>query len=182
MLSPTITIRVALLDSYPTPTYISSHVLPHHTSPIRYLSTSAKVPESSPVGHPLCAPSSACQPPCLQIIAAFSPPNLLLSTSAAFVSILALVENAQALLLLLPSPHVPPPAPNSLGQSDVKSLTTVSDDTTWELSVVRAAHQVLLQAIGSESGNVWNDRADGKLFTEKKRGRIGDIGEGSMYI
>ncbi|KAF8901138.1 hypothetical protein CPB84DRAFT_1623299, partial [Gymnopilus junonius] len=87
--------RVSLLDSYPVPTYATDQRVPFHEAPLRYLSTSDKVN----------IPGKYCLP--------FSPPNLIQTTSASFLSILS-VGDVQGTLILLPSPHIPHPPPKQV--------------------------------------------------------------------
>jgi len=156
---------VALLDTYATPAYISAHALPHHEAPLRLLRTKGKL--SSILGL---------QP--------FSPPNLIQSTSASFLSILSLPSLNQksptpGALILLPSAHIPPPPPNSITPMNTSTL-----EDEWSAENVQAAQYALFAAVGEKCTIVWEGRKgrnDENDIGSGKR-KKGDLGEGGMYI
>ncbi|KAF7368956.1 hypothetical protein MVEN_00221900 [Mycena venus] len=83
---------VALLDTYAVSAYISDTRIAYPDAPMRFLTTD---PSSTSL-------TSIAQP--------FAAPNLVQSTSAAFVALRA-EHSASATLLLIPAPHVAPPRP-----------------------------------------------------------------------
>jgi hypothetical protein len=114
----------------------------------------------------------------------FSPPNLIQSTSASFLSIIStlssLSSNLEATLILLPTPHIPPPPPSSIAPTNISSLDDNSE-AVWEVCVIREAQKVLFGAVGEVVGEWEGGKAAG-IGEKPKVGRRGDLGEGGMYI
>jgi len=118
----------------------------------------------------------------------FSPPNLIQTTSAAFMSRQQLVAQTHqtsqrtidATLLVLPSPTIPRPRPSVPSQ---RNLTTTHDDEnlTWPSDILRNVHVAVFFVFG-EQATLWQ-RKDASGRTRKIAARKrGDVGEGSMYI
>ncbi|KAF7304261.1 hypothetical protein HMN09_00827400 [Mycena chlorophos] len=117
--------KVALLDEYASPAYISGARILPADAPLRYLSTDA-------------VPATTAQP--------FAPPNLIQSTSAAFVAHQA--ERLQSgTIFLVPAASIPPPAPRTLAPSNIARLENSS--VYWDPTIVGNAHQLLLKTIGT---------------------------------
>jgi len=163
---------IALLDSYATPAYITANPVPFHEAPIRYLRTKGLLP---------LTPN----------IEPFSPPNLIQTTSASFLSILSTRlahpstqdpnPSGTGTLILLPIPHIPPPPPSSIAPTSLSNLDDESE-ARWKTKFVRQAQSVLFGALG-EKGGEWEALSDKSGDVEKpKIGRRGDLGEGGMYI
>ncbi|KAI5114977.1 hypothetical protein M0805_006781 [Coniferiporia weirii] len=168
---------VVILDAYSTATYISPAPIPHHEAPLRYLSTS---PASSD----------------LKSLSPFAPPNLLQTTSAAFLTILALHAHslsqpkstkADALAILVPSRRAPKPAPHLLDRDHNNSfaegtaLSALEDSEGWDPAVVRAAHSALQLAAGCKGSTGWLGQAGKDVAGQGRRRRAAEM-EGSMYI
>lgn len=126
----------------------------------------------------------------------FSPPNLIQSTSAAFLSIIyvslaaslatqsAVEPPIKATLLLLPSPHIPQARSSELSRSSAGavSLEEYAHDGLdgWSRDMMDSVDACLL---GGKVGRVW--KAEGKkgsAIAHGGRGRRGDVGDGGMYI
>ncbi|KAK7044825.1 membrane-bound transcription factor site-2 protease-like protein [Favolaschia claudopus] len=150
---------VALLDAYAASVYISDARTTFVDAPLRYLSTSA----------PSTTLSSAAQP--------FATPNLVQSTSAAFVAHRA-EQSASATLLLVPAPHITPPAPRELSSSDY-SLS--GDTTSWSSAHVRTAHALLFAELGEQVASTWKEPPAEKPTAGRARKRPIDTDIG-MYI
>ncbi|EIM79608.1 uncharacterized protein STEHIDRAFT_126306 [Stereum hirsutum FP-91666 SS1] len=172
--------RLALLDTYPVPVYITPQPLLFHEAPVRYLSTVGGKPPASNY-HP------------------FSPPNLIQSTSAAFLSIIyvslaslatpsAVEPPIKATLLLLPSPHIPQARSSELSRSSAGSvsLEEYANDGLdgWSRDMMQGVDACLLGVEGTKVGRAW--KAEGKgsasAIANGGRGRRGDVGDGGMYI
>ncbi|KAK0463702.1 uncharacterized protein EV420DRAFT_1618658 [Desarmillaria tabescens] len=150
--------RVSLLDIYPVPSYITSEPLTFQNAPIRYLSTTNV--------DPVIAPK-------------FSPPNLISSTSAAFMANLS-ISKVQGVLLVLPYPRIPAPAPRKLSPSNIEQLS--DDFAPWNEDTMSTAQTLLFKAIDEKAPDAWvNKSSKGTTIHTTKRQK-GDIGEGGMYI
>jgi len=118
----------------------------------------------------------------------FSPPNLIQSTCASFLSIiptlLSFSSNLEAsctgTLILLPAPHIPPPPPSSIAPTNILSLDDGSE-AVWEACIIREAQKVLFGAVGEVVGE-WEAGKAAGIGEKPKVGRRGDLGEGGMYI
>jgi len=118
----------------------------------------------------------------------FSPPNLIQSTSASFLSIISILSSLSsnleasctATLILLPTPHIPPPPPSSIAPTNISSPDDNSE-AVWEVCVIREAQKVLFGAVGEVVGEWEGGKAAG-IGEKLKVGRRGDLGEGGMYI
>lgn len=155
--------NTALLDSYPVPTYASNDPPSLQDAPIRYLSTTSTNTEPLPNGaaHP------------------FSPPNLIQSASASFLAILS-IKQLPGTLILLPSPHIPHPAPRTIAQANFLRLS--QDDIEWSTDTIRSAQDLLFQfATGELAGLPKWDHTPSNSNTTSSRKRF-EVGEGGMYI
>ncbi|KAF8632646.1 hypothetical protein AX17_004779 [Amanita inopinata Kibby_2008] len=153
--------RVSLLDTYSATTYITPKPTPVHEAPIRYLQTDPKLgPQISAEATP------------------FDPPNLIQSTSASFMSILSISKLTSGTLILLPSAHVPPPAPRTILQPDISRVQENSDE--WSSRMMNTAQHLLISALGEEGHFHWVPK-DEKTITgmSRRKSRIADTG---MYI
>ncbi|KAI0029910.1 hypothetical protein K488DRAFT_79910 [Vararia minispora EC-137] len=150
-----------LLDTYAVPTYISSQPFSFSNAPARFLQTKA-----------IFAPSPHLQP--------FGSPNLVHSTSAAFMAIAALRSLREDVafptsLLLLPSQHLERHRPTNI----VPSLTPVHDTNDgWSAGLMSKAHYQLLQAAGQETSAEWKDPGKRDLPSR----RLDEVGESGMYM
>ncbi|KAG8821944.1 hypothetical protein FRC18_011165 [Serendipita sp. 400] len=89
--------RVTIVDGYSSPAYIRSSRKSDLDHPIRYLQTACAENKITSKG-----------------VKPFRPPNLLLSTSAAFLGILEQGQRIPGLLLLLPFPQIERPPPRTI--------------------------------------------------------------------
>ncbi|KAL5514593.1 hypothetical protein ACEPAG_1909 [Sanghuangporus baumii] len=171
--------KVVLLDAYSTATYISPEPIPHHAAPLRYLSTERKVsPDSSP-------------------LSLFAPPNLIQSTTAAFLNLLALPSKSQnassGLAILVPSRRAPLPSPKSIPLDEDESasatssvLSSIEDSEDWDPALLHQTHQMALEAAGiHDRAGEWTDpilnRREKKPAKPYGRRRLTEAEEG-MYI
>jgi len=152
--------RLLLLDIYPAPTYINPEPVELYRAPVRYLRTRGKT-----------APSPFLMP--------FLPPNLIQSTCAAFVSIAILpTSRMEAILLLLPSQHIPIPR-----GIDISSPPHASEDmnrSIWSETMIRQVHGCLIDLSGVRGLAPWQGGA--LLLGQSEIRRRGDIGDGGMYM
>lgn len=88
----------------------------------------------------------------------FEPPNLIQGASAAFVALRA-QRAAPAALLLVPAPHVAPPAPRSLAPSSFAGADPT--DVPFSSALVGAAHAALC-AILPGNPSAWTPPAPEK--------------------
>jgi hypothetical protein len=148
-----------MVDAYSNPGYISSSP-PSLDPPIRFLATS-----SYPV-----LPKSTVQP--------FAPPNLLLSPSAAFLSLLETTTRCPGLLVLLPLPHIPRPPPHH----DPEPIRTI---TEWPVALLEDLN-ALVGAEGGVTDIVWDAKtmiAGLKTRTQTVRKvKPRDVLDSGMYI
>ncbi|KAF8910325.1 hypothetical protein CPB85DRAFT_683723 [Mucidula mucida] len=153
---------VSLLDTYVAPTYISPEPIPFHVAPVRTLSTT-KIPDE------ISAHTDK-----------LSPPNLIASTSASFLSNLA-VEKKTSTLLLLPLSRIQSPLPKKLSPSDVHSA--MEDYASWPEDTMSSLHQWLFFLNGDKvQDHPWVNDKKNKIHRTTGSSRKGDIGEGGMYI
>ncbi|KAJ8689887.1 hypothetical protein PTI98_012746 [Pleurotus ostreatus] len=151
----------ALLDIYPHHAYITASPLPFHLAPIRYLSLRSSF-----------APMS---------VERFETPNLITSTSAAFMAILATQALTPATLLLLPSPRIPPPPPRTLSPSDIGMVFNTPE---WSQVQMQRATDLLVHASGDPTAGTvvlvrWKATAESKHPGRSAR-RANVIGEGKV--
>ncbi|KAG2124374.1 hypothetical protein DEU56DRAFT_827498 [Suillus clintonianus] len=157
---------ISILDVYSVQSYISSELLPVHEAPVRYLSL---------------------QNISLDPFHMFAPPNILQSTSAAFMSamnIRTLSSSRQynAVILLLPSPEIPRTAPSKLSPS---RLSRPSGDQAWPVETMVEVDEKLFEIVGAKRSGTWAFRSmsGGSAFSlSKKRQNLAEVGEGGMYI
>ncbi|KAG9311324.1 hypothetical protein JVU11DRAFT_8422 [Chiua virens] len=163
---------VAILDSYPTQTYISSQVIPQDRAPIRYLSAGKRtIPDFA--------------------LELFAPPNLLQSTTASLMNELFLrsigenVTRSHTAVVLLPAPKLSSPAPVSF---DGKGFSGDFSGIDWARETLEKAHKCLFAILGDTVGQ-------SSLLVRTKSGvsppvsdlgtirsSLGEVGEGGMYI
>ncbi|KAF9527186.1 hypothetical protein CPB83DRAFT_856518 [Crepidotus variabilis] len=164
--------NIAILDTYPLPTYVSNTRSSFYDAPLRYLSTS---------GATGFLDKEGVQP--------FAPPNLIQSTSASFLSIASLPSSSDSnTLLLLPSPRIPSHRPKQIEKNEFPSPGSDQDeDFEWSIDMLSKVHRLLFDAIGEQdvaSRKVWKlavrtDQAEAKEKSPRKNVHIGDSG---MYI
>ncbi|KAJ7889889.1 hypothetical protein B0H14DRAFT_3081832 [Mycena olivaceomarginata] len=116
-----------------------SSAIPYLDAPLRFLATDA----------PSATLTSSAEP--------FAAPNLVQSTSAAFVALRA-KHSASVILLLVPALHVSPPVPRDLAPSDFSHW---NDPAPWAPTSVRTAH-ALLFAAGEKDTPAWKEPAPEK--------------------
>ncbi|KAA1477845.1 hypothetical protein DENSPDRAFT_845051 [Dentipellis sp. KUC8613] len=168
-------VEIALLDTYSVPVYITPEPVPYYQAPVRYLRTGGS-----------SAPNPRFQP--------FSPPNLLQSTTASFMS-LVYVSTAtsqslsatspplvSATAILLPSPRIPRPRPSELQPSNV-SLIYEEDEAAaeWDAGTMQEVQRAAFEVVGEQPKVEWDASKAERRGGGGKR-RRGDVGEGSMYI
>ncbi|KAL1744093.1 hypothetical protein HDZ31DRAFT_64444 [Schizophyllum fasciatum] len=158
-----------VLDTYAVPAYIidASDASPR-SAPIRYLRT----------------PSAARQSPSIPGSARpYAPPNLLQSTTAAFLSNLNFAyPDTPGTAVLLPAQHIAHPAPKDLTPSTLPSTDYLSadylDEQGWDAETLRTAVQMIL---GHEiPTDVLALRQRDAL--RGRRNIAAAVGEGGMYI
>jgi len=150
---------VVILDSYPVPTYVTDEPIVFHEAPLRYLTTSEETSFPN------------------QDAELFSPPNLIQSTSASFLAILS-VSKTSGTLVLLPSPHIPHPAPKQISASNFSQLA--QDSVEWPSQLINLAQTLLFQALGEDVNQTWRPSKNDHAGKAPKRST--EIGEGGMYI
>lgn len=157
---------ISILDVYSIQSYISSELLPVYGASVRYLS----------LGNISLNP--------FQI---FAPPNILQSTSAAFMSAmnirtLSSSYQSNAVILLLPLPEIARTAPSKLSTS---RLSRPSRDQAWSVEMMVEVDERLFRMVGAKRSGTWALRSmpAGSAFgLSKKRQNFAEVGEGSMYI
>ncbi|KAG7095121.1 hypothetical protein E1B28_005904 [Marasmius oreades] len=155
---------ISILDVYPSPTYISSSLIPQHEAPIRYISSS----------QDLEMPREA-QP--------FAPPNLVHSTtsSALLAQIVTQTSINTGTLILLPFPRVPAPPPKTLQHSNFSHL--MQDGYQWSAEAMNTAHRLLLRGLGHNTSPQWQgSKRDLGISGAATHDARSTIGEGGMYI
>ncbi|ETW75330.1 hypothetical protein HETIRDRAFT_331260, partial [Heterobasidion irregulare TC 32-1] len=150
--------NTVLLDTYPTPVYITAAPVPYRDeAPVRYLST---------------GPSGTGAP-------SFAPPNLIQTTSAAFLSIVSVSSpSPSATAFLLPSPRIPRPRPSDLTQQDVSTIS--EEDIAWPSATMQTVDQAVFEVLGETLKRQWR-RKDGAREGKSQLKRR-EVGDGSMYI
>ncbi|KIK63924.1 hypothetical protein GYMLUDRAFT_195633 [Collybiopsis luxurians FD-317 M1] len=162
----------SLLDTYPTPTYVSSRPIAFQDAPIRYISTSQPNSAIVCLFCPLSTTSSS-EP--------FPPPNLVhSSTSAALLSLIASrFPHLNATLLVLPFPRILPPAPKVLGNSDFSHLS--DDEYQWSAGMMGIVHTLLFSAVGQKPGAPWQTPSNSKASGAASARNRAPVNDG-MYI
>ena len=82
-------------------------------------------------------------------------------------------------LILLPSPHIPPPPPSDI--APINFSPPENRGQIWNTSILQEAQNALFTSVGEKSDIIWKG---GAVLYEKRSGisRKGDLGEGGMYI
>ena len=141
-------------------TYISDQPVSSQNAPIRYLSTTDFDPVCilNSILHDLISK--------LQGVRAesFTSPNVIKTTSAAFMSILSTQTTCSGTLILLPRPQIKERTP--LGIEQINYDTSY----TWPEEMMDQADNLLVNAIGESQSRKWRRATDPQL------------GEGGMYI
>ncbi|KAH8828057.1 hypothetical protein DL96DRAFT_1601504 [Flagelloscypha sp. PMI_526] len=167
--------RVTLLDTYPTLTYlhIDPTTAPGLEPPIRYITTDVK--------NPL-----------LHSLKLFKPPNLISSTTAAFLTQLSLTS-IPSTLLLLPSKRLPTRPPKSVEHSSLDRLTDLvrqGAEENWSEHDIQGVTDLMLklskvQPSDVKGGTEWKTPSVKYVSSEahlmSARGPR-DVGEGAMYV
>lgn len=164
-----------IIDSYPTSSYISPSPASLEPS-IRYLRTTASkhVCKTIHLVHAQLMDEIKSPPP--EDAQSFQTPNLIQSPAASFLTVLeSLTYATPATLLLLPSAHIPPPAPSAL-----ETTSGPEDREDWEPSILAKFHKMVGFAVGIDLPWSAQNRPDRSIRV--KASRRGDIGEGGMYI
>jgi len=147
---------LALLDSYPTPSYITSDT--RYNAPVRYLCASE------------LRLNTAAQP--------YSPPNLVQSTAASFLAVFRVcrsVSGAPCVAILLPSSRLSDPLPKELKAGN--SLVD-ADPEEWPPHTMNVAQDCLFGSRGVQ----WENKSGRGRGTYPSARRKNEIGEGGMYI
>ncbi|KAK2460005.1 hypothetical protein APHAL10511_008011 [Amanita phalloides] len=152
--------KLALLDTYSAPIYASPKPIPIHDAPIRYLATAHEV-------HTLIKANAK----------PFVPPNLIQSTSAAYISIASTSHPTNCTLILLPSAHIPRPPPTTILLPDISRLP--EDLDLWSTDLMNLSQQLLLAAIGQKGQSRWASTDPQMPKSEKRLHRASD---NSLYI
>jgi len=159
--------RLALLDSYSVPVYISNSITQRDR--ILYLSTSGRLEASG--------------------VEPFAPPNLISSTAASFLSIIAThchpgstasTPKMDCTAIFLPFPHMPLPASKQL---ETFTLARSPSDTEWQTEIMQTAQQCLFEALHENPQVKWELSRQVKpkrvSLTAKQRR---SAGEGDLYL
>lgn len=151
-------LRLAIIDIYPVPAYITPSSMSHLSSPIRYLGTST--PRLAPNSNQLKRTGG---------IQVFSPPNLLgtqtLSSAllpSAQVSLISGSSSLQeeAVLILLPWPRISVPAPKNLDKGALHEDLTSPEHDIWSAEELAAtAEAVGMQGVSFGSQERVSQRA-----------------------
>jgi len=157
-----------LLDTYFSKGYISSSD-PPTGAPVRHLA----------VNH---TPSSNLRVPL------YAPPNLVHTTSAAFMALLYLQSlepqgsKVPGLLLLAPSSTLPPQPPSTIGAGEGGPIP-LSDDAEWSADEMELVQSIVCTILGAKTTSVWKGRSTpSRGSSEASKRRTGDVGDGGMYI
>lgn len=156
---------ISILDVYSVQSYISSELLSAHESPVRYLSLQNISLDPSHV---------------------FAPPNILQSTSAAFMSAMTIrslssSHQNNAVILFLPSPEIARAAPSKLSPS---RLSRPLGDQAWPVEMMVEVDARLFEVVDAKRSGSWALKSTpaGNASLSKKRQNFAEIGEGGMYI
>ena len=144
-------------------TYISDQPVSSQDAPIRYLSTTDFDPVCilNSILHDLISK--------LQGVRAepFASPNVIKTTSAAFMSILSTQTTCSGTLILLPRPQIMERTPLTIEKIN---YDTMEGSYTWPEEMMDQADSLLVNAIGESQSRKWRRATDPQL------------GEGGMYI
>ncbi|KAF5339579.1 hypothetical protein D9611_011454 [Ephemerocybe angulata] len=156
---------VSLLDTYSVASYASpAPTAGPDSAPLRFLSL----------------PSSPAPPPSLHA-QPFQPPNLLQSTTAAFLLWLRLQEPpVNATLLLLPSRQLPAPPPKTLLPTHIPGGGSPDHEDAWPADTLTDVTRALLSIIGEESSFEWKAKGGDRIVPAPQR--RSEVGEGGMYL
>lgn len=82
-------------------------------------------------------------------------------------------------LILLPSPHIPPPPPSDI--APIKFSPSEDEEQVWNISIFQGAQNALFASVGEKGDMILEG---GAVLYEKRSGisMKGDLGEGGMYI
>ncbi|PPQ82693.1 hypothetical protein CVT25_009423 [Psilocybe cyanescens] len=156
---------LAVLDTYPTPTYATDVLIPYHDAPIRYLTSET-----------LSFPKSQAEP--------FAPPNLISSTSASFLTTTSSSTSFSRTLILLPSPHIPHAPPKVLSPSNFSQLE--QDAVEWPAALINAAQDLVFHSLAAEGEEANTSKHTWAVPPSAQREKAPkwstQIGEGGMYI
>ncbi|KAG6885014.1 hypothetical protein C0993_006539 [Termitomyces sp. T159_Od127] len=154
-------VKVALLDMYSAPAYISEKPVPFEDAPLRYLATHSVDDITKSKAE------------------AFAPPNILQSTSASFLSVLSTTHSqSRGTLILVPSPHIDPPPPRVLKPTSSFDSDRVTFE--WSETTINLAQDLVFGAIDGIAPH-WTPHIGGGGITSSTR-KKSDVGEGGMYI
>ncbi|TFK47337.1 hypothetical protein OE88DRAFT_1666065 [Heliocybe sulcata] len=154
---------MVVLDTYSASQYIDADPIAVSDAPIRYLSTHSAYPSTFNL-----------------VLSPFSPPNVLQSTSAAFIlaslTCFSLSQSILSTLVLLPSPYSPLP-PNS-------QLTSLglTQKIEWPMDTMLKACEALLGCLGiGQMKEEWGHGNNKKVewLAVRRDGQLPDYG---MYI
>ncbi|KAG8809246.1 hypothetical protein FRC17_003537 [Serendipita sp. 399] len=150
--------RVTIMDGYSSPAYIAPERRNDLDPPIRYLETA-------------CIDEKPTTTTTSKRIKLFRPPNLLLSTSAAFLSILEQGQKTPGLLLLLPFPQIERPPP--------RTIEPIRVGVSWPERQIVEMNSILPASIK------WDPvlaRDIGRLTVSQSKKKKSDAADLSMYI
>ncbi|KAG6888435.1 hypothetical protein C0995_008252 [Termitomyces sp. Mi166 len=154
--------KVALLDTYSAPAYISEKPVPFEDAPLRYLAT-----------HPVDDTTKS-------KAEAFAPPNILQSTSASFLSVLSTTHSqSHGTLILVPSPRIDPPPPKILEPSNF--LRSDQDPFDWSETMINLAQDLVFGSLGDTAPHWIRPTGSAGAGASSAR-KKSDVGEGGMYI
>ncbi|KAG9028032.1 hypothetical protein FS837_004013 [Tulasnella sp. UAMH 9824] len=162
--------RLAIIDIYPVPAYITPFSVSHLSPPIRYLGTST----------PGLALSSN-QPKRTSSIEPFSPPNLLgtqtlSSALLPYTQVSLLSGNSslkeEAVLMLLPWPRVSVPTPKNLDEGTLHEGLTSPEHDIWSAEELAA----IADAVGMQGMSV------GSQERAPQRAKRTNVAPDGMYI
>lgn len=83
-----------------------------------------------------------------------------------------------AILLLLPSQHIPMPRGNGISLSPYTSEDI--NRSIWSETMMRQVHECLVELSGVRVGAPW--QGDTLLLKQSEKKSRGDIGDGGMYM
>jgi len=148
---------VAILDSYPAPSYISDGPSSIYESPLRLMKTTAAGPVTN------------------RSVEGFLPPNLVQLLPAAILSLLEILS-VPGWLVLLPALHIPPPPPVA------HAVEITSSQQSWTATALEQAHDVLTSCLAIDA--TWMSLSV-KPYASSitvRPPRVDIVGEGGMYI
>ncbi|KAF8154630.1 hypothetical protein B0H34DRAFT_676372 [Crassisporium funariophilum] len=152
-------LSISILDSYPVPSYATDQAVPFHEAPLRYLTTFENTDFLD---------SNA---------KLFAPPNLIQTVSSSFLTI-ASTRPMDGTLILLPSPHIPRPAPKHIAPNNISR--PARDAAKWPADLMDAAQTLLFGAVNEKITRTWELLPQHRSQNPVKRRT--EIGDGGMYI